>query len=141
MVKRFYCSSGSRKRKIYEPYFTESGSRQLRCIGEDDIDDYIQSFRDSCDIKTILKRFELGDSSALMARSGFYGNFTNVPTTLAEFLNAQIKANQLFDSLPADLRSSFNNDANQFFVKIGTPEFEEIARNYSKSKEVNNNEP
>lgn len=140
MPKRFYCSSGNRKRKLYEPYYTESGSRQLRCIGEDDIFDYIQSFKASCDIKTLLKRFELGDTSALLARPGVYADFINAPSTLAEYLNVQIKAKQLFDSLPADVRSSFNNDPNQFFVKIGTPEFEDIARNYIKPTEVTTDE-
>lgn len=131
MSNRFFSCPGSRKRKIYEPAFDDNGSRFLKLVGEEDIADYIQSFYDSCDIQTILKRFQLGDTSALSQTPGMYGNFINVPHTLAEFLNAQIKANQLFDNLPSDVRASFNNDANQFFVKMGTPEFNDIVSRFT----------
>lgn len=143
MVKRFYTCSGSRKRKLYEPAFDDNGSRFLKLVGEEDIDDYIQSFTDSCDIHTILKRFQLGDASALSQTPGMYGNFINMPHTLSDFLNAQIKANKLFDILPSDIRASFNNDPNQFFVKMGTPEFNEIVSRFTSvtEKENVNNEP
>lgn len=138
MVKRFYTCSGSRKRKLYEPAFNENGSRYLKLVGEEDIEDYIQSFADSCDIHTILKRFQLGDVSALSQTPGMFGNFINTPRTLADFLNAQIKANQLFDILPTDIRASFNNDPNQFFVKMGTPEFNEIVSRFTSVSEKEN---
>lgn len=140
MAKRFFCCSGTRKRKIYEPFFTEEGARQLRVVGEDDIFDFIQSFRDSCDMQTILKRFQLGDTSALNCNRGVYGNFVNTPSTLAEFLNAQIKAKQIFDKLSPDVKLSFNNDVNQFFVKMGTPEFNEIVSKFIVTKEDSVNE-
>lgn len=120
MIKRFICSSGSNTRTVYEPYFCDTGARQLRAVGVEDINAFIQSFRDSTDINVILKRFELGDVSVLNAKRGVYGDFSNAPKTLSEFLNAQIQAQNIFERLPAAVKASFNNDVNQFFVQYGS---------------------
>lgn len=135
--KRFFSPSGSRDRLIYQPTFTSSGARILVCVGKESIHDYIQSFKESTDMNVIMKRFLLGDQSVLNVNKGVYANVVGAPKTLAEFLNAQIVSNQLFDKLPADVRSAFGNDVNKFFVTYGSPEWLEALSKYSKT-EVNN---
>lgn len=120
MAKRFFSNHGTKVKKVYEPFFTESGARVLVCVGEEDLHGYIQSFKEQVDIQAILKRFELGDPSGLNAQVGMYGDFTRCPENLAQFLNLQNKAGQLFAVLPADVRAAFNNDVNQFFVSYGS---------------------
>lgn len=134
MCTRFYCNAGSKVKKVYEPTFTSSGARVLICVGEEDLHGYIQSFKDQVDINSIIKRFELGDSSALDAQAGMFGDFRNCPSTLAEFLNLQNRAKLLFDRLPSDVRSTFNNDVNQFFVSYGSDEWSEKLKPFFTDK-------
>lgn len=135
--KRFFCNAGSKVKKVFEPTFTSSGARVLVCVGEEDLHGYIQSFKDQVDIQTIIKRFELGDPSGLHAQVGMYGDFSNCPTNLAEFLNLQNRAKLLFDQLPADVRATFNNDVNQFFVSYGSEEWLEKVKPFLPTSEPN----
>lgn len=48
---------------------------------------------------------------------------TKLPTTLAEFMQFQIDQRTRFDSLPADVRSKFGNDFNQFLASAGSEEW------------------
>lgn len=134
-TRRFYCRSGSPDKIIYEPYFDERGARRLRPVGKESLSEYIQSFKEMTDINLILKRFELGDLSVLNAQHGVFADFTQAPKTLHEFLNAQIQANQIFERLPADLRNSFDNDVNKFFMQYGSPEWMKVVEPFIKSPE------
>lgn len=137
MSKRFFSCTGSKERVIYEPFFDSAGARKLRVAGIQNTDEFIQSFAESTDINLILARFAAGDSKALNARPCFYGDFTAAPKTLAEFLNVQNKANELFNSLPLSVRQSFDNDPNKFFVGYGTPEWTEKIKPFVKDGAVN----
>lgn len=133
--KRFHCNAGSHDRVIYEPFFDEKGARRLRAVGRESLHDYIQSFRDQTDINVILKRFELGDVSVINVQHGVYGDFTNAPATLSDFLNAQIQATKLFDCLPADVRQAFDNDVNKFFVQYGSADWLKTVEPFMQQKE------
>lgn len=134
--QRFYANPGSRVKIIYEPFFDDNGARVLRPVGKEDLNAYIQSFKEQTDINVIIKRFELGDVSALNARSCTYGDFTNAPKTLADFLNAQITADRLFSELPVDVRNKFDNDVNKFFLGYGSPEWIETISPFLKKNDV-----
>lgn len=137
MSKRFFACSGSKERVIYEPFFDSAGARKLRIVGIQNTDEFIQSFAESTDINLILARFAAGDSKALNARPCFYGDFTAAPKTLAEFLNVQNEANKLFNSLPLNVRQSFDNDPNKFFVGYGSPEWTEKIKPFVKDGSTN----
>lgn len=138
--KRFHCHNGSPDKVVYEPFFDEKGARRLRVVGRESLHDYIQSFRDQTDINVILKRFQLGDISALNAQQGMYGDFTNAPATLSDFLNAQIQASHLFDRLPADVRQAFDNDVNKFFVQYGSADWLKTVEPFMEQKESEDTE-
>lgn len=133
--KRFHCNHGSRDMVVHEPFIDEKGARRLRVVGRESLHDYIQSFRDQTDINIILKRFQLGDVSALNAQQGLFGDFTNAPATLSDFLNAQIQATKLFDRLPADVRQAFDNDVNKFFVQYGSADWLKTLEPFMQHKE------
>lgn len=60
---------------------------------------------------------------------------TQLPTTLAEFMQFQIDQRTRFDSLPADVRSKFGNDFNQFLASAGSEEwFSKIGIDMSADK-------
>lgn len=120
---RVHSCAGSRIRPIYAPVFDKHGVMDLEQTGQEDIYEYIQSHKDSVDIHMILKRFEQGDVSVLSRVQGTYGDFTQMPTTYAEALNAMISAENYFNSLPVETRAKFGHSFQQFLAQMDKPEW------------------
>ena len=80
-----------------------------------------QSFKDSTDINKILvKARKTGTISHLQKWGGEYGDFTEIPTLL-EAENQLIRAREIFDELPAEVRREFDQDAGKFFDFANDP--------------------
>lgn len=124
-TKRFYSNPGSPLHKLYSPKVSKDGSVELVESGVENIQDYIESFRESTDIKVILDRVAAGETELLMSRPGSYGDFTKMPQTYAEALQLQIDSANLFSRLPAEVRNKFGNDQSKFFAMSGTKEWYE----------------
>lgn len=79
-----------------------------------------QSFRDETDINKILSRAQkAGTSSHLEKFQGEYGNFADF-----DFMESTImltKGREMFDALPSELRSEFNQSPAQFFDYVNDP--------------------
>lgn len=120
---RVYSNPGIREKILYGPKFDDHGHMELVETGRENLYDYIQSHKDSVDIKLILDRFARGDTAALSQRQGFYGDFTQMPTTYAEALNAMISAENYFNSLPVETRAQFNHSFQQFLAQMDKPDF------------------
>lgn len=114
---------GSGVKILYAPVFDENGVMDLVESGREDLYAYIQSHKDSCDIHVILKRYSEGDPSVLSKVQGMYGDFTNMPQTYAEALNAIISAENYFNTLPVDVRAKFGHSFQQFLVSMDKPDF------------------
>ena len=114
---------GSPVEVVYAPKVLDNGEIELIETGLRNTDEEIQSYKDSTDIRLILARCEAGDYSGLNVKTPLYGDFTEMPKTYAEVLQLQIDSNNLFDSLPADVRYQFDNDPNKFFAASGTKEW------------------
>lgn len=120
----FVSNPGSPLKINYAPKVSDKGSVELMEIGVENFQDYIDSFRDSAEIGTVISRFQnTGDAGILQQRVGQYGDFTDAPKTLAQALQLQIDSNLLFDSLPVDIKQKFDNDRNQFFAQSGTEDW------------------
>ena len=126
--ERMFSNPGSPIHVLYAPKVSPDGSVDLVESGFENTFDYIQSFEESTDLHTILARVVAGDSAALFARPGSYGDFTKLPTTYAEALQLQIDSNNLFKSLPVDVKAKFDNDSSKFFAAAGTKEWYENIR-------------
>lgn len=114
---------GSPVRQLYAPKVASNGSIELVEAGIEDSEAYINSFKDSTDIRVILARVAAGETELLNQRKGVFGDFTSMPSSYAEFLQLQIDSNRLFNSLPTEVRQQFGNDPNQFFAQAGTDEW------------------
>lgn len=68
-----------------------------------------QSFKDECDINTIVKRFGLTGELPQNFRSPSYADFTDV-VDFQSALNAVRSAGEAFMEMPAELRAKFLND-------------------------------
>lgn len=108
---------------IYSPIVNDDGSIDLVESGKEDINEYIQSFAESCDLECILAKYAAGDTSVLNVKRPMFGDFTQMPSTYAEVLQLQIDSANLFNSLPVEIKKQFDNDPNKFLAAAGTQEW------------------
>lgn len=81
-----------------------------------------QSFKDECDINTIMKRYErTGMIEHINKHRGDYTDATGVEDYHTS-LNQVLAAQEAFASLPSRVRSNFNNDPGQFMTFVENPE-------------------
>ena len=124
-----YTDPGCGDVPIYSPSVDNDGHIILEEIGTKNLPEYIDSFRESCDINNLVARFNAGDVTALSRAQGAFFDATQLPHTYAEMLNTVINAEQTFNSLPIDIREKFDNsyvkwlsmmdDAEQFALMMG----------------------
>jgi len=68
-----------------------------------------QSFRDECDINTILRQFNVTGQLPIGSVQPQYGDFSGI-TDYQSALNAVMAAQDSFLELPAKIRAKFDND-------------------------------
>lgn len=107
---RIFQNPGDSEKIIYSPVFDKDGNFDLQPSGREDLYAFIQSHAESVDIHVILDRFARGDVTALSKVQGTYGDFTTIPKTYAELLNAVIQGEAYFMSLPLETRAKFDHD-------------------------------
>lgn len=79
-----------------------------------------ESFAREANVNFIVDRYrQTGAAEHLRVHEGSYGEFNEIDYHTA--LNAVTKAQQMFDSLPSDVRSRFDNDPGAF-VDFATAE-------------------
>lgn len=131
--KKYKSVSGSPTLDIYEYHYDEKGVRELKKTDrKENVYARIQADYDATDINKLMARFALGDSSALDQRAGFYGDATKLPSTYAEMFDRVEACKQFFDSLPVDLKQSFDNSYEVYFATFGTDDFNKKYEEYNK---------
>lgn len=124
--EKIVSNSGDYLNPTYSPKVNDDGSLDLVETGVVDIYQDIQAWRDSCDIHVILNRYVNGDVNALNRNVPLFGDFTDSPTSLAEYYQRLIDAEAAFNRLPVETRAKFNHSASEFFSSIGSEKFNEI---------------
>lgn len=88
-----------------------------------------QEFQAECDINTIMEKYQKGEVVTHVNRfGGNYGDFTEVQDYQAS-LNQVMAAQAMFASLPASIRTRFENDPGKFL---------EFAQDPTKAEEMIN---
>lgn len=77
-------------------------------------------FKDSCDINYILERYLRTGALPISQKMPSYGDYSD-PVDFQTAQNLLIKANQQFDSLPAEIRKRFGNDPKEFLEFVSNP--------------------
>lgn len=109
---------GNGMRKLYSSRIADDGTVELIESGQEDLYAAIQSHKDSCDIHILLARYANGDEMALSKVQGVYGDFTQMPKTYAELLNTVIAGENLFNSLPKEVREKFDHSLEKFMIAM-----------------------
>lgn len=93
----------------------------------------IQSFKDGCDLHTILSHLDPKQVNGLLnsysvsdlEKSGIL-DLTSLPKNPGDMLNLVKKSQSLFDGLPLDFRQEFNFSVDKFISSYGSQEFIDI---------------
>lgn len=151
--KKFITSSGAKYHIEYDGSVDKEGNITLKEVGKTDIKASINSYKETTDIDYIRKKIEMGDLSGINQSKPSFGDFTQMPKTMAEALQMQIDAKRAFMKLDIDTRNKFDNDVNKFLVSAGSEEWlkklgitpvinnEKITADLDKVSEVDNNVP
>ena len=126
---------GSGMKDTYKMHVDDDGKRELRKSGEYNLYAEIQSYKDSVSIDYILARFVNGDETALSRAQGIYGDFTEMPTTMAELQQRIIDAENLFYQLPIDIRAQYNHSPSEFYAQLDSEKTKNIFKADDKAKE------
>ena len=113
-------SPGSCVEILYTPSFNGS-EIVLSKSGSFDVQDRINSFAPYTDIRYMLNQLKVGDSSVLSSRPPMYGDFSSLPSHPVDALNLISDVERRFDSLPDDVKASYNNDWRVYFTRLFAP--------------------
>lgn len=81
-----------------------------------------QSFQAECDVNTIMARYEkTGLIEHVNQHQGNYGDFTQAPGDYQEALDTVIRAQEMFQTIPAKVRARFENDPGLFLDFVQDP--------------------
>ena len=86
-----------------------------------------QSFKDECDIHTIIDRFKETGQVPQAAVEGQYGDFSGVQD-YHEAMLMVTKAQTMFEALPADVRDEFKNDPGRFVEFVENASNEDLVK-------------
>ena len=120
---RILANAGSPVKVLFRGKYDANGRVVLEKSGEENLYDYIQSFRDSVDLNVILARFSNGEVDALSKAQGFYADVTDFPKNMAEALNRINQAEEMFKALPLETRQKFDCSFEQFLAQSGTDDW------------------
>lgn len=118
--------SGSKMADKYEMRIDKHGHKTLEKVGETDIYAIIQESLEGTKIENIINRIMHGDVS--MVRSGgAYFDATELPTSLMELQNLNIKIENSFNALPVEERAKYNHNVGEY-IKHLDEELQEKAK-------------
>lgn len=139
--KRQLTDVGSGMKNTYKMHVDDNGKRELRKSGEYNLYAEIQSYKDSVSIDYILSSFINGDESALSRVQGIYGDFSDMPTTMAELQQRVIDAENLFYQLPLDIREQYNHSPSEFYAQLDSDKTKNIFKTDTENTVVTPVEP
>lgn len=111
---------GEKLRPVYKGSYAPDGSVRLTKVDEIDIQAEIQSHLYETDMQYIINRLVNGDTSVLNNQSPMFGDFTTFPRSYSECIQKVIDAENMFATLPQDVRDQFGNDWAKWLSQTGT---------------------
>lgn len=121
-----YSNPGSMIKEERGPELDKYGNKVIVRKGEINLYQYIQSWRDTCDINILMAKFVNGDKTALMQKVGAYLDISDIPDNFNDMLNLTTKAQSVFDQLPIEIKQQFGNNVNNFLSNTKSEEFKDL---------------
>lgn len=126
----FTSDPGSRFRPVYGSRIAPDGSLYLEKQDEIDLRAEYNAQRDQTDMSYILARLNIGDTSVLNRRAAMYGDFTEVPKSMAEVMQAAINAESAFAHLPLSVRDQYLQDWHKWLADAGSEKWLKVMSDF-----------
>lgn len=133
--------AGENVRRTYLWERNEKGERVLKLDQIIDQQAEIDSYLEETKIENIIRRASIDPNIAERIAPNLGGgiqDFTEAPHTLAELQNIMIRAEQIWDEVPKEIKNKFDNDVDKFIGDFGSIEW---AKNLGILKEKPEVEP
>lgn len=137
---KFDSAVGSPIRPLYKADLGKDGQIILKEDGIDHVYDTIQSYKSSVDINIIMQRYAAGDPYVLEQRIGQYGDFTSVPSSYMDVLNAVVDLRTRYEQTKMDkpfndFVSELLNPSDKVLKKaVENPVEKEVVKDEQKSE-------
>lgn len=102
----------------YKERYDDRGVAYLEKVGEVNIYEKIQSYRDECDVMSILSRYAAGDETVL-ATPGWYIDTSKMPKSYTEYMNLMNEQREKFEKLPLNIRAAFGMSFEKWAATAG----------------------
>lgn len=103
----------------------------------EDVYEAIQLASRGCLVKDLVRRAESGDSNAVGDPSFDSCDITAAPSSLMEAQNRIIEARNIYDKMPQDVKSKYNNNFSTFLAAVSTGDFIKDAKADKATREAN----
>lgn len=110
----------------------KDGKKELQQTGTTNLYEKIQASKEQTLIYNVLERYNNGELDVLNKSTGMYGDFTNLPTSLAEAQQKIIDAENTFNTLPLEVRKEFNHSVTEFLASFSNGNFEKVIKKLQK---------
>ena len=134
LPERSFSPSSTGFAPVYSERIGKDGVLELVLSGKHNIVDFVQASLESTKIYNILERYSLGDTSVLEKTKGFFGDVSQMPTSLLEAHKFIKGISEKFDSLPNDLKAKFDNSVDNFVKSLDNGSLINVLKEISDSK-------
>ncbi|QCS36585.1 minor capsid protein [Capybara microvirus Cap3_SP_470] len=122
-----FSPSGESIVELYDYVVDEYGIDCIKKRGrKKNIQEEIQSYRDSCDIHHIIAQFSLGDMTVINRGNPMYGDFSDLPNTFIGLHDLMSQATDQWINLPSDIKAAFDNNQRQWLASIDNGSYESV---------------
>lgn len=118
------CCEGNELEPVFEYKVDDKGEKDLVKVGETNVREKIQEFKDECDVKQILARATV-DPSVLHQREVFYADVTAMPHSLAEAQQMITEIKKDFEKMSPEIKEKFDYSAERYIAEFGSKEWAE----------------
>lgn len=118
--------AGESVRRTYLWERNEEGEKVLGLDQTIDQQAEIDSYLEETKIENIIRRASVDPNIAARIAPELGGgiqDFTGAPQTLAELQNIMLRADQIWDEVPKEIKIKFDNDVDKFISSFGTVEW------------------
>lgn len=118
--------AGEGVRRTYLWERNEKGEKVLRLDQTIDQQAEIDSYLEETKLENIIRRASIDPDIAARIKPDIGGgiqDFTEAPQNLAELQNIMMRAEQIWDEVPKDIKLKFDNDVDKFIASFGSVEW------------------
>lgn len=129
--------AGEPVRRTYLWERNEEGEKVLKLDQVIDQQAEIDSYLEETKIENIIRRASIDPNIAERIApnlDGGFQDFTEAPQTLAELQNIMIRAEQIWEDVPKEIKYKFDNDVDKFVSSFGTEEWAKNLGIYQEEK-------